>query len=941
MKNKFNLLVAFLLFISASAQTSDLEKPLPFDPNVRTGTLPNGLKYFIRKNSRPEKRAELRLAVNTGSTMENDDQQGLAHFCEHMAFNGTKNFKKNELVDYLESIGTKFGPHLNAYTSFDETVYMLRVPTDSEVYVNKGMQILEDWAHNLSFDTVEINKERGVVIEEWRLGQGADERMRNKYWPVLFKNSRYEVRLPIGKPDILKNCSYDKLISFYKDFYRPDNMAVILVGDFDVDRMEQKIKDHFTNIQNPVNERKVESWQVPDHKELRIAKATDKEAAYTIVEILYNHDKEKFITESDYRKHILYDLYNGMFQNRLAELQQKSDPPFSFASTSFGSFVRTKSMYSSFAMVKEQGIEKGLQTLVEENERVRRFGFSSSELEREKKSVMRRMESSFAEKDKTESAQITNEYIRYFLEEEPSPGIELELGLYKKYLGGITVDEINQLAKKWINPNGENCGIIIQAPEKKEVNLPEEIKIQELFSKVSTLDLKPYDDKFSDRPLIAKMPVSGKIISEKNNTEFGFTEMQLSNGAKVFYKKTDFKNDQVVFSAQSFGGSGLYPVSDDASAGEASGILMNSGAGDFDQTQLKKSLQGKIANVYCYISETMEGMGGFSSPKDLETLMQLIYLRFTAPRKDADGFNSHMEQMKGYIQNRSADPEEIFSDTIEVTMSNYHPRRKPTTMESLKEINHDRAFEIYKDRFADASDFNFVFVGNMNTDEFKKMCEQYLASLPALNRKETWKDVGVTPPSGKISKTVKRGVEPKSSVSFKFHGNAVYSLKENLDMQALIKLMQILLRESLREEKGGTYGVQCYGYISRVPRQEYTLNVAFGCAPENVQKLTDAVYAEIDKVKKNGCDEKNMVKIKETFRRDRETNLRENNYWSQRIMNIAMFNDKLLNQDEFDDYLKNLNSADLKRMAEKYFNLDDYGYFVLYPEKEKGMEVKK
>jgi len=941
MKTIFISFIASFIFFGASAQTPELNNLLQLDPAIRTGTLPNGLKYFIRKNSRPEKRAELRIAVNTGSTMENDDQQGLAHFCEHMAFNGSKNFKKNELVDYLESIGTKFGPHLNAYTSFDETVYMMRIPTDSESYIIKGMQILEDWAHNLSFDTVEINKERGVVIEEWRLGQGANERMRNKYWPVLFKDSRYEVRLPIGKKDILEKCSYDKLISFYKDFYRPDNMAVILVGDFDMDKMEAMIKQHFSSIPNPANERKVQQWPVPDHKELRIAKATDKEAPYTVVQINYKHNREDFKTVGDYRNHIMYNLYNGMMGNRLQELAKQSDPPFSFANTSYGRFVRTKNVYASFAVVKDQGIERGIETLVTENERVRRFGFTQSELDRQKKSLMRRIESSFAEKDKTESANLTREYISYFLQGEPAPGITIELELYKKYLSGITLDEVNALCKKWINANGENCTVIIQAPEKPEVVLPADEKIKNVFTTASAMDIKPYVDKVLDKPLVSKKPVAGKIISEKHNDDFDYTELQLSNGAKVIYKKTDFKNDQVLLSATSFGGSSLYPEKDDNNAGYACSIVHNSGVGEFDQTQLEKYLQGKIVRLFNYIGETQEGLSGSASPQDLETFMQLLYLRFTAPRKDADGFNSFIAQQKSFMENATANPESAFNDTVEVTMSNYHPRRKPETMETLKEINHDRALEIYKDRFADAGDFTFVFVGNFKTDELRKYTEEYIASLPSKNSKENWKDVGITHPKGKVAKTVKRGVEPKSSVQIKFHGDAKFTVKENMDMQALVKLMQILLRESLREENSGTYGVQCYGSISRVPKQEYSFDISFGCAPDNVKKLTDAAFVEIEKVRNNGCDEKNLTKIKETFRRDRESNLKENSYWMQRIMTSSLYNEPMMKQDEFDTYLKNLNSDDLKRLAVKYFNLNEYGYFILVPEKETKTEIKK
>ncbi len=923
----------FIIFLCTLFILSGLQgQQLPLNPNVKTGRLQNGLTYFILQNKRPEKRMELRIAVNAGSTAENDDQLGIAHFVEHMAFNGTRHFKKSELVDYLESIGTKFGPHLNAYTSFDETVYMMRVPTDSATQVNNAFLILEDWAGGLTFDTTEINKERGVVIEEWRLGQGAFERMRNKYWPVIFKDSRYEIRLPIGKKEILETVPYEKLIAFYKDWYRPDNMAVIAIGDFDVNEIEKKIIEHFSNLSNPQNERPVQSWDVPDQPRLDIAKVTDKEAPYTMIEMSYRHPKQDTKNEQDYRRNMVQNLYNGLINSRLEELINKPDAPFNYAYTYYGNMVRNKSNYTSFAIVNDKKIMKGLEALVQENERVRRYGYTPGEFDRQKKELMRNIEKQYAERDKTESANFTYELVSYFLEGNPSEGAEKAYELHKKYLDGISIEEVNALAKEWILPEGRNAFVVIQAPEKAGVVLPDDDAIRKIFNDAEKLVLKPYEDKTSNVPLLAKKPLAGKIISTKTDTLFKYTELKLSNGATVVYKKTNFKNDDIQFRAHSWGGSGLYSVRDDMSIGMAGGIMEKSGLGSFDKTQLDKSLKGKTVSIYPYITEISENIYGNSSPNDLETLMQMVYLYFTSPRNDKSGYEAFMEQQKGFIENRKLDPENAFYDTVQVTMSGYHERRRPWTIELLNEVKHDRAFTVFKERFANAGDFTFYFVGNIDEAKIKKFACNYIASIPSKNIKETWKDVNVQTPKGIVKKTVKRGIEPKSSVSFEFTGPATFSAKENMDMKALASLLSIKLRESLREEKGGTYGVDCYGHISRIPKIEYDLSISFGCAPANVDSLTQAALDVIEKVKKSGCDDKDLTKLKETFRRERETNLRENNWWINNLMSKYNMKDNLPSQKELDDYLAKLNSEDLKVAAIKYLKLDNYGYFVLIPE---------
>ncbi|MCX6291462.1 MAG: insulinase family protein [Bacteroidetes bacterium] len=929
---RFTSLFLFFFILAAAYAQDDLKSVLPVDPKIRTGVLPNGMKYYVRYNKKPEKRAELRLAVNVGSTAENDDQQGLAHLTEHMAFNGTKNFKKSELVDYLESIGTKFGPDLNAYTSFDETVYMIQLPTDTPSIMQKGLQILDDWAHSLSHDSVEIEKERGVVVEEWRLGQGADERMRRKYWPVLFKDSRYAERLPIGKKEIIEGCKQSTLKQFYYDWYRPDLMCVAAVGDFDIDQMEKMIKEKFSAIPPKQNERPLKAWDVPDTKDLMVATATDKEARFGLVELIYKHQKEEEKTVGDYRRNIVSQLYTGMLGARMSELQRQANPPFMGAFNDYGRFVRAIDAYTSEAICKEDGIEKALMTLVEENERVRRFGFTSTELERQKSELLRRMEKSYNEREKTESRSMVMEYVRNFLDAEPIPGIEFEYNLYKKYLAGITLAEVNGLSKEWIN-EGTNADVIITAPDKPTLKMPSEERIREIVKGMHSLDVKPYEDKVVNKPLVEKKPVASKVVETKEVKEYGITEWKLANGARIILKPTDFKNDEILFAAAAFGGTSLYPDKDYLSAAQCASIIDESGLGEFDASSLEKMLTGKIANVSPSISEVQQSLNGNCAPKDLETMMQMLYQYFMAPRKDATAFQSLMEKQKGFLQNRNSDPNTIFRDSISYAMSQYNYRFRPMTMDVLKEVNLDRAFEIYKERFSDASGFTFFFVGNFKPEEIKPLVETYIGGLPAPKKNESWKDLGITPPKGMFERTVKKGIEPKSAVRMVFTMPFEYNRNNRNDVNALMKLVNIKLRESLREDKSGVYGVSCQAMPKHYPRQSLEVTISFGCAPKNVDSLILAANEVLDKIRKDGCDDKNLIKVKEGSLRERESGLKENQFWIGVLNSNYMNGENILDLLHFTDYVNSLKGDDFKKFAGQYLRAENYAKFVLMPEK--------
>jgi zinc protease len=927
-------LLTFVFTQTVSAQTPNADQPIPNDTAVRTGTLPNGMKYYIKRNLKPEKRAEFRLAVNAGSVLENDDQQGLAHFNEHMAFNGTKNFAHNDIVNFLELSGVKFGADLNAYTSFDETVYMIQIPTDSEKIFNKGIQILEDWAHNLSFDSIEVDKERGVVISERRLGLGAFQRMQAQYWPIMFQGSRYADRIPIGKLDILENCKHSTLKQFYKDWYRPELMAIIAVGDFDVNKVEKMIKDKFSAIPANPNPRPRQFYDVPDTKNLLIAKATDKEDPYNIIELVYKHSKEHSRTMGDMKREITKQLFSGMLNSRLQELQKGPNPPFLFAAAGIDGLVRTKDAFTGFAYVNDMGIKGGIQALVTECERAKRFGFTITELDRQKKDLLRQAEQLLKEKDKTESKVYISDYVDDYLNNEPIFSIQFFYDYCKNDLGAITLDDVNQVSKDWITNNGENAVIVIQAPSKDSALIPSDDSIRYIFNSVQKKDLKPYVDKVTDKPLMVNMPTPGKVVSEKEIKKLGITEWTLANGVKVVVKSTDFKNDEIVFNAYRWGGTSLYPKKDYMSASNAAPIVDESGVGEFNSTALEKMLTGKIVSVSPSIGELTEGLSGKCSPQDLETEMQLINLYFTQPRKDDTAFEAYMMQRKGLVENRSSDPASVFGDTVSAVMSSHNYRRRPVTTSTLNEIDFNKAFEIYKQRFADAGGYTFFFVGSFKPEELKPLVETYIGSLPVKQPAPMWKDVGIVSPKGLINKTVVKGKEPKATVEVIFSGPFEYNRKNRMDMFALSSLLSIKLREELREEMSGVYGVYANGAGTHYPKQEYKFTVYFGCAPERTEELLTAAFKEIDSVKTFGCTDVNLQKIKETMKRQREVDLKDNTFWLNAISQNYQNNENILDLLDFNKYVDGITSDDFKRLANQYFNMKNYAKFVLMPEKQ-------
>ena len=922
--------IGFSFTSPLSAQ--DLSKQIvPLDPSVKMGKLKNGITYYIKKNSEPKNRAELRLAVKAGSILETDAQQGLAHFMEHMNFNGTTNFPKNELVNFLQTTGVRFGADLNAYTGFDETVYMLPIPTDSVGLLDKGLQVLEDWAHGALLDPAEIEKERGVVLEESRMGRGAQQRMRDKYLKMILNNSRYADRLPIGKDSILKSFKPETIKAFYKDWYRPDLMAVIAVGDFDVEKVEATIKQKFGSMAVPAKPKKRTEYKIPLDGSTNVAIVTDPEYPQNVIQLIYKLPGSKEKTLKDVRDNFAQQLYNAMMGQRMQELTQKANPPFLYGGSQYGDFLGDLESYTSIALAKDaSSMETALTALLEENARVQKFGFTQPELDRAKKDFSNAIEQYYKERDKTKSSNHVQEYLDHFLNDKPFMGAQAYFDLVQKHLDGVSLNEVNALAKKYITD--KNRSVVIMGPEKSKNELPTEAKLRSLLAE-SGKNVTAYVDDVLDSPLLPAEPKAGKVLSEKAFPKLEMTELTLSNGVKVMLKPTDFKNDEILIKATAKGGYSLFPGERETGM-FASYLIQSGGVGPYNQTQLQKFLAGKTVNGGPYLSELTEGVGGSTNPKDLETTLQLIYAYFTEPRKDADVVSGLLANQKAYLENmkKTLTPEKVFSDSLNAVLTNYNPDRKPLTPESIDKINLDRAVEMYKDRFADASDFVFTLVGAFKIEEIKPLLEKYLGSLPSTDRDDTFKHPNIYPPKGRIEKTIYKGLEPKSRVSLIASGEYEYSPENNIQIEALQEVLQIKLIEALREEESGVYGVGVSESTDKFPTGHYRFSIGFGCAPENVDKLVKRTQEEITKIKQNGADKKDIEKFVAETNRKMETALKTNSFWLNYLDDNTFLGDDLEEVFMQDKLLKSITVESTKAAANKYFDDDNFIKVVLMPE---------
>ena len=864
---------------ATTATAPDDSPALALDSAVRTGTLPNGLTYFIRKHEKPEKRVMLWLAVNAGSVLEDDDQRGLAHFVEHMAFNGTARFEKNTMTDFFERSGMEFGADVNAYTSFDETVYQLQVPTDDLALMKTGWDVLEDWATSVKFSSEEFEKERGVVVEEWRLGRGAGQRIFDKQFPVVLAGSKYAARKPIGDKTILETAPVERIKAFYKDWYRPNNMAVIVVGDIDLDKTEAEITARFGKLDNPESPRERVAVAVPLLDETRVSVQSDKEMTLTQVSVSIKGPRVGFATENDYRASLVDSLFHGMLRARLGELSQEPTSPFAFAVSYTASMGRAVDVFSLLAGAKPGQAKAAMNALLVEAERIAQHGFVESELKRIKAEHLRDLERALAEADTTDVRSYTSGLVNHFLEGEVMLSAADDLALAKRYLEGVTIEDVNTLGKTWMGRKDR----VLSAAGPTTEKMPSDKELLALAAGVASQDITPWEDDDTGATLMAATPKPGTIVNKETIKEIGVSVWTLSNGARVVIKPTDFKNDEVQFSAFSPGGHSLAAAEIFDTAQYADGIVSQSGVGEHDEVALGKLLTGKVVRLRPWIDELEEGMQGSASPRDLDALLQLTHLYFTAPRKDTSAFTAWKGQMNAFVKNRDLNPQAVFFDEFGKAASGNHPRRQPPTSKEIAAVDLDAAHTFYKDRFADAGDFTFMFVGNVDEAKLETLAATYLASLPTSGRKEKWRDVKVKPPKGIKKVRVNKGQDPKSFVMLSFHGKSKWSNDIEDDLDMLASALSIRLREILREDMGGVYGVFSNGGIERRPATRYQYVVGFGCSPDNVEKLSGAVFDLVKKVKKEGIDAKTVDKLKQQRKRALETEMKENRFWMQEL----------------------------------------------------------
>lgn len=893
MKHLFRKLGFAVIMLCGSFQLASAQMqmpPIPVDKDVRIGHLDNGLTYYIRHNAQPEHRVEFHIAQKVGSILEEPQQRGLAHFLEHMAFNGTKNFPGDEkglgIVQWCETKGIKFGVNLNAYTSVDQTVYRIsNVPTDDQSVVDSCLLILHDWSNAVLLSDKEIDKERGVIHEEWRSRNSGIMRLYTEAQAVMYPGDKYADCMPIGSIDVIDNFPYQAIRDYYAKWYRPDLQGIIIVGDIDVDQMEAKIKSVFADVKKPVNPAERVYYPVADNQEPLVYIGKDKEIDDPTIEIYFKQDPTPDSIKGNMAyllQQYMLSMTTSMLNSRLNELRQSANPPFIYAGCYYGNYflAQTKDAFTLSISSKAEGINEALKAGLTELERVRRYGFTESEYERARANYLQRLESAYNEREKTKNDSYVNEYINHFLMAEPIPGIEFEYTTMNQIAPNIPVMAINQAIQQGGLLPDNNQVVFIAAPEKEGIVCPTKEEVVAQLKGMKDLKVEAYVDKVSNEPLMKEAPKGGKIVSENTNAIYGTTELTLSNGVKVYIKKTDFKADEIQMKGVSLGGTSLFPDNDKLEMSYLNSVIQAGGLGNFSKVDLTKMLAGKKVSVNAAVGANTEGITGSCSPKDFETMMQLTYLSFTAPRKDMDAFASLKSRIKAQLESAESNPLSSINDTIQKMMYGYHPRYFSMKPEMVDQINYDRIIEMYKDRFADASDFRFFLVGNVDIEKVKPLIEQYLGALPSTGRKETFRDNHMDIAKGMLENTyAKEQQTPMATVFMLYSGKCKYDLKDNLLMSFLTQALDMVYTEEVREKEGGTYGVSSYGQLSKHPNEKFMLQIVYQTDPAKKDHLNGIIDAQMKKMASEGPTEEHLQKIKEYMLKKYKDNQKENGYW--------------------------------------------------------------
>ncbi|MBA2302520.1 MAG: insulinase family protein [Acidobacteria bacterium] len=942
------LLVVFLslsvtlfipLFVPVAAQSAaqkpayEATDPLPFDPAVLKGTLSNGLTYYIRKNTRPEKRVMLQLAVQAGAVDETDEQQGLAHFLEHMAFNGSRNFKAGELIKTFESTGARMGPHVNAYTSFDETVYMFEVPTAKEGIVEKGLQGLADVGSSLTLDPKEIDKERGVVIEEWRGGLGAAARLRDQQIPVLYHESKYAERLPIGKPEVLKTFTPATLRAFYSRWYRPDRMALIVVGDIEPAQIESRVRAMFGVMTKPATPPPARSYEVPLHSELLVEVATDAEATQSSVSVMRKRHKPGEGTVGDYRRNLAERMVYQMLNERFDELSRKRDAQFLGAGAYESALSPAVTVFALGAGVEEGKIPQGLAALEIETNRVQQFGFGADELERARKWWLASYERAYNERDKGESGSYAQEYVSHFLQEEPSPGIEYESRLAQALLPAIAAAEVGRVAQTLFADTARV--VIATSPTKEGLAVPTEAQLRDAMARADTVAVTPWSDAASARALMAALPEPGAIKDRRAIPAIGVSVVRFANGVEAWLKPTDFKNDEILFSLSAPGGASLAPPDKFVEALLAPALVQLSGVGGHRAVDLQKLLAGKLAGANATISLSTHAISGSARPGDIETGLQLLHLGFAAPGNDEEAFANIKKQLDAMYGNRDQNPGLLFSDKVSQVNSGNHYTAEPVTRERLAKLDREAMAAFYKDRFSNAADFTLMMVGAFEVEAVLPLLARYVGALPSQGRAGSrGRDVGLKFPASIERAIVNKGREPKVTTMISFFADPPQDSSEITRLSSAADVLEIALRDILREELGETYTVGVGFQQETFQRGGGHVSVSFTAAPENLQKMTDRVMQEVKRMQDEGPTEDLVNRTKETSLREHETGMKQNGYWLSRLQAAKLLDrDPVAHVLEREARIKAVTTANVKEMFVKYFPMDRYTIVTLAPEK--------
>lgn len=903
---------------------AQMAMPIPMDPNVRYGKLDNGMTYYIRHNEKPDNRADFYIAQKVGSVLEEENQRGLAHFLEHMAFNGTTNLPGMTLRNYLQSRGIKFGENLNAGTGIDQTIYMVtNVPTDLPGLVDTCLLILHDWSSFIALEEEEIDNERGVILEEERTTGGANRRVMEKVLPIMYPGSPYGERLPIGTKEVIANFTYQDIRDYYHKWYRPDLQGLIIVGDVDVDAIEVRIKEMFADIPAPVNPAERTQFMIEDNEEPIVAIASDPELTSYQVMMFHKQDVTPDSLKNDvsyWLSQYVISLVTSMQNDRLQELTQKSNPPFVYGYSYYDDYyvAPTKDAWTSVVIPKDaEGIEEAIAAMVAETKRMQQYGFTASEYERAKADFMKNIESAYNERNNTENAKYVNACLDHFISNEPMMDIETEYMLYQQIIPSLPLEAINSIVKEIIPQN--NFVMTLLAPEKEGEVLPTEEELLAMYNNAMAVEVEPYVEEVFDGPIVAELPKPGKIKNEVVDEVFGTTEWTLSNGMKVIYKQTTFKDDEIRMSAYSEGGLTALPQDDPYTLQVLPEIITLGGVGEFSAIDLPKVLAGKKVSVYPQINTYSEGMTGFSSPKDLETMMQLIYLYFTAPRADEEAFASEMQRTKAMLKNMELNPMITLSDSLNKVMYNNHPLVKRMTVEDYDKVDYAKAMEMYKDRFSDPNNFTFTFVGNIDVETFKPLVEQYLASLKKNKRKENWKNIGLELTNEDYVTHYQREMkDPKTSVYMIYNGDMEYNLYNQVYMSVLSDVLDIVYTKTIREEQGGTYGVGVMGSTNNRPDDDFRFLIAFDTNDEVYATLMDIAKAGLKDVAENGPRQEDLSKVLENKLKKRTEQLQENRFWISAIESQTRDNIDIIS--EYENIIKGVTVESVAEFAKQVLN---------------------